>query len=347
MCTIIPIDHLSCTHTVAIWHHCRKAPRTKLFGPAPCGRIKQHSRPIMTKKLCYNCGGPRIFPTKSMKYMTMGMLNDGIDSGYESGSVIVEEEEEDEDQVPSSTGNDTGDGNMDDEAQAWPPNLKKELQKQNGGYFFPLPDIPPLSPLKFEDAIGRAWEDDWLFTSHYAHPTSPPSRERRNAIDIDAEEAASIVESLEYEDMNEKGKNSLDSTSRTGSWHPNLKKELEKQNGGPIFRLSSIPPLSPIEFEDGIGRAWEGDWPSPHSFSPSFRGRHSATDIDPEEVASIIASSAYSDYGDSEDMYEEEEIEESESHLLTVSLARTAKMGRASRISFHGGQLRVLESIFN
>ncbi|KAF2205407.1 hypothetical protein GQ43DRAFT_428098 [Delitschia confertaspora ATCC 74209] len=60
MCIILPIDHLTCTHTVAIFHHCPRAPTTKLLGPAPCNRIRQHSRPILTRKLCVNCGGPRV-----------------------------------------------------------------------------------------------------------------------------------------------------------------------------------------------------------------------------------------------------------------------------------------------
>lgn len=60
MCVIIPIDHTQCSHTVPIWQHCANAPRS-VFGHKPCAHIRQHGRPIMTRKSCHSCGGPRFF----------------------------------------------------------------------------------------------------------------------------------------------------------------------------------------------------------------------------------------------------------------------------------------------
>ncbi|KAF2274226.1 uncharacterized protein EI97DRAFT_131692 [Westerdykella ornata] len=61
MCIIVPVDHISCTHTVAIWQHCVNAPKSRTRGLSPCLHIRQHPRPIVTRQLCINCGGPRVF----------------------------------------------------------------------------------------------------------------------------------------------------------------------------------------------------------------------------------------------------------------------------------------------
>lgn len=62
MCVIIPIDHIACTHTVAVWQHCPKAPKSPYRSKrVACPKVRQHPRPILTRKRCFNCGGPRVF----------------------------------------------------------------------------------------------------------------------------------------------------------------------------------------------------------------------------------------------------------------------------------------------
>lgn len=110
MCIILPVDHIPCTHTVAIWQHCIKAPRSKAYGLSPCSRIRQHARPILTRKLCINCGGPRFFARRG-GIAERGRLNELVihdkadeeqweanDSGYHSDAIL----EEDEDDIEST-----------------------------------------------------------------------------------------------------------------------------------------------------------------------------------------------------------------------------------------------------
>ncbi|KAF2826512.1 hypothetical protein CC86DRAFT_258071, partial [Ophiobolus disseminans] len=58
MCIILSINHTSCSHTLAIWHHCVNA--TSSQGKS-CLNARQHERPILTRKLCEACSGQRIF----------------------------------------------------------------------------------------------------------------------------------------------------------------------------------------------------------------------------------------------------------------------------------------------
>jgi len=96
MCFIVPVDHTPCAHTVAIWQHCVDAPRS-VFGHKPCPHIRQHGRPIVTRKLCHNCGGPRFFarrggiaargsgsPVLGQVEEYKEELSEPYDSGYQS-----------------------------------------------------------------------------------------------------------------------------------------------------------------------------------------------------------------------------------------------------------------------
>ncbi|KAJ4287644.1 hypothetical protein N0V90_012347 [Kalmusia sp. IMI 367209] len=112
MCIIIPIDHTPCAHTVAIWQHCANAPRS-VFGHKPCSHIRQHGRPIITRKLCHNCGGPRFFARRG-GIAARGSGSSGLgevkeqkeeqseqyDSGYQS-DIIPEADEDAEYDDPS------------------------------------------------------------------------------------------------------------------------------------------------------------------------------------------------------------------------------------------------------
>lgn len=112
MCIILPVDHIPCTHTVAIWQHCVNAPRS-FTGLKPCSRIRQHARPILTRKQCFHCGGPRYFarrggiaergngsPTLSEPGEEKEEMNESYDSGYHSD--VIHEEDEDVDDAESS-----------------------------------------------------------------------------------------------------------------------------------------------------------------------------------------------------------------------------------------------------
>lgn len=92
MCIIIPIDHATCAHTVALWQHCANAPRS-LFGHKPCSHIRQHSRPILTRKRCHNCGGPRFFARRG-GLAARGNGSAGLDE-------VKEEDEEENEQYDS------------------------------------------------------------------------------------------------------------------------------------------------------------------------------------------------------------------------------------------------------
>ncbi|KAF1961147.1 hypothetical protein CC80DRAFT_230926 [Byssothecium circinans] len=51
MCVVLPVDHTPCSHTVAIWQYCIHAFRS-FSGLKPCSRVRQHPRPILTRKMC-------------------------------------------------------------------------------------------------------------------------------------------------------------------------------------------------------------------------------------------------------------------------------------------------------
>ncbi|KAF2878441.1 hypothetical protein BDV95DRAFT_22297 [Massariosphaeria phaeospora] len=146
MCIIVAVDHIPCTHTVAIWQQCVNAARGK-----PCSKIRQHGRPILTRKRCYNCGGPRYFARRGgiadrgRGSTTSGMqefkpdFSDANDSGYHSD--VIHEEEEKEDELDLSPRSIQGPGLMQKEETrshrspsrkpTWRPNLKHELMKSN------------------------------------------------------------------------------------------------------------------------------------------------------------------------------------------------------------------------
>lgn len=108
MCIIVSIDHTPCDHTTAMWQHCPNAPRS-VFGHKPCSHVRQQGRPIITRKTCHNCGGPRFFARRgglaargsgsasSMLSQVKEDLNEQYDSGYQSDLMPDAEEEADDD----------------------------------------------------------------------------------------------------------------------------------------------------------------------------------------------------------------------------------------------------------
>ncbi|KAH5047204.1 hypothetical protein HBI18_174000 [Parastagonospora nodorum] len=110
MCVILPVSHIPCTHTVAIWQHCIDATRSGRNGVKPCWNVKQHEKSVITRRLCEDCSGQRFFarrggvaergngsPTPSPA------ANDSADdSGYHSDVIHEEDEASDRDECPLS-----------------------------------------------------------------------------------------------------------------------------------------------------------------------------------------------------------------------------------------------------
>ncbi|KAF2744588.1 hypothetical protein M011DRAFT_460870 [Sporormia fimetaria CBS 119925] len=92
MCILLPIDHLACTHTVTLFQHCLLARRSKTRGLCPCQRVRQHQRPIVTRKLCINCGGPRVFGGRGGVGKLRG-VEEEVESEEEEQEVGEEERE--------------------------------------------------------------------------------------------------------------------------------------------------------------------------------------------------------------------------------------------------------------
>lgn len=158
MCVIIPIDHAPCTHTVALWQHCANAPRS-VFGHKPCSHIRQHGRPILTRKLCHNCGGPRFFARRgglAARGSGNPMLDevmeqkeehgDQYDSGYQSDLIPeVDEEAEHDDSLLSprqsaaslrwkrefSSQRSSNTPRSSGQKSNWRPNLKRDLSESS------------------------------------------------------------------------------------------------------------------------------------------------------------------------------------------------------------------------
>jgi hypothetical protein len=161
MCIILPVDHIPCTHTVAIWQHCTKAVRYAQ-GMKPCSRIRQHARPILTRKLCVHCGGPRYFsrrggiaergsgsPVKSTASEEKDDGNESYDSGYHSDVIHEEDEGEQEDitmsptasMVPAKRSREAPRQRSSSRTRSpsgrrpsWRPNLKQELSAEHIEY---------------------------------------------------------------------------------------------------------------------------------------------------------------------------------------------------------------------
>lgn len=153
MCIAVPVDHARCNHTIALWQHCANALRS-LSGLKPCSRVRQHTRPILIRKLCIHCGGPRHF-TRRGGIAARGTGSNAMpkkvewaspyDSGYAS-DVILEEEEEDYDsdetlsprarKVPSSwptvsRQSSSSTYRSQKRESGWSPNLKRELTRRD------------------------------------------------------------------------------------------------------------------------------------------------------------------------------------------------------------------------
>jgi hypothetical protein len=158
MCIILPVSHIPCTHTVAIWQHCVEASRTGPDGPQPCWNIKQHEQGIITRSLCGDCSGQRFFARRGGvaergkgSPVTTPEINaklndeeDADDSGYHSD--VIHEEEEDSDRAESPLSprsmsppmmtcrqrkRSLSNQRSLNHKQSWRPNLKRDLTLEN------------------------------------------------------------------------------------------------------------------------------------------------------------------------------------------------------------------------
>jgi hypothetical protein len=198
MCVILPVDHISCSHTVAIWQHCIDAPRSKAYGLEPCKKIRQCSRSIITRKKCIHCGGPRFFARRGgvaergndsqrfLKEKEETRWLEANDSGYHSDAIPEEDEPEDDDDFaispratprvpfksrrrresidevisPRSSVRDLKQQRPQSRRSSWRPNLKRELTQEQD--LFPRKEsLDSQASSYIEDNIGRAKHSHW------------------------------------------------------------------------------------------------------------------------------------------------------------------------------------------
>ncbi|KAH7412178.1 hypothetical protein DE146DRAFT_596363, partial [Phaeosphaeria sp. MPI-PUGE-AT-0046c] len=117
MCIILPISHIPCTHTTAIWQHCINATRCGSDALQPCSDVKQHEKAVLTRRPCEDCssqrnlarrggvaergnGGPITSSESDLK--TNDLDDDADDSGYHSDVILEEDEASDRDECPLS-----------------------------------------------------------------------------------------------------------------------------------------------------------------------------------------------------------------------------------------------------
>jgi len=158
MCIILPVLHVSCSHTVAIWQHCPKATPTGPKDKKSCMNARQHERPILTRRLCEACSGERTFSRRGgVAERGSGALTNipetdtksegdssAADSGYHS-DIIYEEDEcsnfSDRSLSPKTVAprraqtqrkhNSTGHRSL-ARKHSWKPNLKRDLSLERG-----------------------------------------------------------------------------------------------------------------------------------------------------------------------------------------------------------------------
>ncbi|KAF2033517.1 hypothetical protein EK21DRAFT_38568, partial [Setomelanomma holmii] len=118
MCIILPVSHISCSHTISIWQHCSDATPSGRGDMRPCQDVRFHERPILTRKLCEDCNGPGYFarrggvaergygnpetPPEAYANAKEEDADDSGDSGYHSDVIHEEDEYSDPEEYPLS-----------------------------------------------------------------------------------------------------------------------------------------------------------------------------------------------------------------------------------------------------
>lgn len=201
MCVILPVSHIPCTHTVAIWQHCIDATRSNRTGVKPCWNIEQHEKSVLTHRLCEDCSGQRFFarrggvaergngsPTPSPA------ANDSADdSGYHSDVIHEEDEASDHDECPLSPKALAPRSKPNKQRKrtssnhhslmrkpSWKPNLKRELDFEYEPVFLPRRDSIDSLIFNFDaatmDTTRRSpMPSRKMRAETLSHPSSPTS----------------------------------------------------------------------------------------------------------------------------------------------------------------------------
>lgn len=407
MCIIIPIDHMLCSHTVAIWQHCANAPRS-VFGHKPCSHIRQHGRPILTRKICHNCGGPRFFArrgglaARGSGSSVLGRvkeqhedLSEQYDSGYQSDLIPEADDEADFDDaslsplqqaasvrkwrdlsrqrlsnIPRSSG----------QKSNWRPNLKRDLSESSSSTSSIFSSRRP----SIESTLTQAHSITPIIRSPspprkgstLLHPSTPP---------MEPSEIQSHGRNVSFQDF------TPPATPPQGS-------EVLKRQSSTLLHPSP-PQLRPVsDLPDDISFPFAFSLPAPVSNPPSSAPvstsapdrppfiRKNSTLLHPsspdddisdpypipaktvislpptpqttptigchKRCTSTLNSSPldddweeplHSSHSDAEyDSDDDQSVEANAPRRSSIKVARLAHAARASRISFHGDQLRIL-----
>ncbi|KAF2471297.1 uncharacterized protein BDR25DRAFT_342587 [Lindgomyces ingoldianus] len=329
MCIILPVDHLPCTHTVAIWQHCINAPRSKIHGLAPCSHIRQHPRPILTRKLCFHCGGPRFFARRggiaergkgsgSAGLRKKVSLGDPEDSGYHSDSIIGEDEVEDD----------------------WNGNENNEDEQENENCS-PCHKRPHRS---FSQTIHARRENEKERNETRRKPEAIPTRKPSWRPNLKAELAKMQPRPSPFprRESNDSQFEDGIGRARRSNWPslysstesplaPNPLRCRRNADSFPVLQTSIINTSSHNPLQD---------------LSPSsIYSSHFASDSDVESDSEHGENELNDGYGNPASFLQHESTDvfhDDNEPSTSVILAQSAKMARASRIEFHGAQVRVL-----
>lgn len=399
MCVIIPIDHTPCTHTVALWQHCANAPRS-VFGHKPCSHIRQHGRPILTRKLCHNCGGPRYFARRgglAARGSGSSMLDevkeqkeeqgDQYDSGYQSDLIPEADEEAEHDDsllsprqsaasmrwkrefsnqrssnIPRSSG----------QKSNWRPNLKRDLSESS-------------SSVSSGFSSRRTSMDSTISKSGNTNTHSFQSRLSYSSMKKLAQSLTPIIRSpsprrasvVSFQDITPPvtPPECHESPKRKGSTllHPSSPQmepvsALPEEESFPIdFSLpTSVPngmstppqesfprknstllhPSSPIDESNGLCSAKTiiSLPPTPQTTPTIGCFKRSTSALSSRSNDDEWEEPLHSSHSDVEyDSDDDQSVAAFAPHRSSVRVARQGQTARASRISFHGNQLRILQ----
>jgi len=379
MCIILPVDHLSCTHTVAVWHHCSKAPTTRLFGPAPCGRIRQHSRPILTRKLCYNCGGPRLLNFRRSTGIGQIKEEEKQDSGYSTTRESLTASEKSRNSIEEE--NEEAETKSEGDVKEKEKELLEEDKENDGlvllrrsasyrphtyrnGHWTPRRGSEYSSSTRsrrisqlsrsfysesgsevseFEDAIGKASGSDWPKSPLGIHLS--PGGLQQPQVRPDSRNGPNSHNPIQYPTITLKHvPKSYSNNNPVVARSPSSSPGESPQNEHPYWDTGPIKPdpsspnssssnddsISALRFFD------DSDSNSSHSSHLLLPGVEEETEEEHDNGKRDSHCSPYYTTNDG-DVVNFDEPSPLEIEQYSVIMATTAKMARASRISFHHG----------
>jgi hypothetical protein len=411
MCIIIPIDHTSCDHTIAIWQHCANAPRS-VFGHKPCSHIRQHGRPIITRKKCHNCGGPRFFARRGglaargsgsgSGSSMLGQLkekkedsNEQYDSGYQS-DLIPEADDEAEDDDPSLSPRQcaaltkrwmdfsrrsSNTPRFSGQKSNWRPNLKRDLSESSSESSMPSSRRMSIVSARQLPPSDAKWLDNSLAPairspspprkgSTLLHP-SPPLQE--------SFERLSRTSAPSFQDLTPPATppSRPDAPKRQSSTllHPSPSHvaSVAGAHEEPGFPFTFSLPVTSAPIPTSAPRRPDAPprknstllHPSPPSdemFGPLAIPVKTVISLPPTPQAtptlgyfkrclSVRSTPSdddwegplHSSHSDAEyDSEDDQSVEAESAHRVSLKVAHLGRTAHASRVSFHGNQLRIL-----